>query len=582
MNVLRRLFHLLLVTFLFSNSPQIWAQMPILDADLDAYNQAIQMVKITQNKGDLLPIKHLDKAKIGFIAFSKSPALLNTLKKYTDIQSLDLNSLKSSDVNTLIVFDSNPNATTLQKLKPFLAKANTKCILFTSLRQPNSSDFDAVVTTELFTPLTLSIGAQYIMGGITDSEKTFRLGYAPPIAVGMDKQILEDSIRAIVNYGIEQGAYPGAQVLVAKNGKIIYHQTFGSPTYDNKRPVRPDDIYDMASLSKVSTALPALMRLNGEGRFNLDEPMRVLWPDFKHTNKADLTWRSVLAHNARLQPWIAYWKNTLRKKPKRNGWRYKRRTFKSHKSRRYPIYVTDDLWEFKKYRKKIFKAIKETPLNKEPGYKYSGLAFYLFPTIVEHITGNEFEHYLKSNIYQPLGANTLTFNPLRFYSKDRIIPTELDTFFRMKQLHGTVHDEGAAMMGGVNGNAGLFGNANDMAKLWQMYLNKGQYGGDQFIKPEVLEEFARCQYCEEGNYRGLGFDKPKIEYDPAKAGYAKDASPATFGHSGYTGTLIWADPDNQILFIFLSNRVYKTRLNRKLYTLDIRPRIHNAIYSARK
>jgi len=137
------------------------------------------------------------------------------------------------------------------------------------------------------------------------------------------------------------------------------------------------------------------------------------------------------------------------------------------------------------------------------------------------------------------------------------------------------------MMGGINGNAGLFGTANDMAKLWQMYMNKGSYGGQQFIKPDVLDEFSKCQYCDEGNYRGLGFDKPKIKYDPAKAGYAKDASPATFGHSGYTGTLVWVDPESKIMFIFLSNRVYQTRLNRKLYTLDIRPRIHNAIYSAR-
>ena len=575
---------ILYVLFFFVNfiggQAQIRAQMPIHEAELDAYNQAVQMVKITHNKGDLLPIRHLAQAKIAFFSPSGASSMLTTLQKYTDIQQVDMNSIGSAAFNTLIVYIDQSTPESINAFTPFLAKAKT--ILFTKDSVDFPKGFDAIITSDELSPLTQSIAAQYIMGGITNSEETFRLGYAPPIAVGMDKDILEDSIQSIVNYGIAQGAYPGAQVLVAKNGKIIYHKTFGSPTYENKRPISTEDIYDMASVSKVTTALPALMVLNGQGKFNLDDPMKKLWPDFKHTSKADLTWRSVLAHNARLQPWIAYWTNTVRKKPKRNGWRYKSRTFKPKMSKRYPIHVTDELWLHKKYRKRMFKAIKKTPLNKEPGYKYSGLAFYLFPSIVENITGDEFEHFLKSNIYQPIGANTLTFNPLRFFPKDRIIPTEQDTFFRMQQLHGTVHDEGAAMMKGVSSNAGLFGTANDMAKLWQMYLNKGDYGGEQIIQPKVIEEFSKCQYCDEGNYRGLGFDKPKIEYDSLKAGYAKDASPTTFGHSGYTGTLVWADPEHQILFIFLSNRVYKTRLNRKLYTLDIRPRIHNAIYSARK
>ncbi len=554
--------------------------MPIFDIDSTAYFQAVQSVQVSQNNGNLLPLQHLDQAKVALFSTVSCPALLESLQKYTDIQVVNSKNIQQADFNTLIVFlpEKSPEILVLPAI---LAQANIKKILILPKGENTTKKYDAVLKMEKNTPITQSIAAQMIFGGITADHKPFRLGYAPPAAVGINKNQLRDSIRAIVKYGIEQGAYPGAQVLVAKNGKIIYHETFGSPTYDNKRPISTDDIYDMASVTKVSAALPALMKLTSEGKFHLDEPMKELWPDFKHTNKADLTWRSVLAHNARLQPWIAYWKNTLRKKPKRNGWRYKCRTFKPKKSRRYPVYVTDNLWLHRKYRKKIFKAIKETPLNKEPGYKYSGLAFYLFPTIVENITGDEFEHYLKSNFYEPLGANTLTFNPLRLYPKSRIIPTELDTFFRMKQLHGTVHDEGAAMMGGVNGNAGLFGTANDMAKLWQMYMNMGSYGGQQFIKKEVLKDFSTCQYCDEGNYRGLGFDKPQLEYIPGKVAYAKDASPATFGHSGYTGTLVWVDPENEIMLLFLSNRVYKTRKNRKLYKLDLRPRIHNAIYSAR-
>ncbi len=591
---MRNNFFLVSILMVLVSFTQVKAQMPILEATTGDYAHSLRTVSIVRNNDDLLPLKYLEKTKIAFWPMADGAPMGETLAKYTTIQYVDAESISKADFNVLIVLAEKVNNNDFQELKPFFARKDIKTILFIPEKElPNApNDFDAVVTAMFMTPLTQSIAAQEIFGGIISHRNAdvykkdrghhtpFRLGYAPPEVVGMNRQILEDSIRAIVNYGIEQGAFPGAQVLVAKNGKIIYHEAFGSPTYAKLRPLSTDDIYDMASITKVTTALPALMILNGEGKFNLDEPLKKLWPKFKRSNKANLTWRSVLAHNARLQPWIAYWKNTLRKKPKRNGWRYKARTFKPKPSKRYSVKITDSLWLRKNYRKKIFRAIKKTPLNKEPGYKYSGLAFYIFPTIVEKQTGDEFEHFLKSKIYQPLGANTLTFNPLRFYPKDRIIPTELDTFFRMQQIQGTVHDEGAIMMGGVNGNAGLFGTANDMAKLWQMYLNKGAYGGQQFIKPEVIDEFTKCQYCEEGNHRGLGFDKPLVEYNPDKASYAKEASPGTFGHAGYTGTLIWADPENQLLVIFLSNRVYQTRKNRLLYTLNLRPRLHHAIYSA--
>jgi FKBP-type peptidyl-prolyl cis-trans isomerase len=175
---------------------------------------------------------------------------------------------------------------------------------------------------------------------------------------------------------------------------------------------------------------------------------------------------------------------------------------------------------------------------------------------------------------------TLRYNPTRFYPKERIVPTEQDTFFRLTQLHGTVHDEGAAMMGGVSSNAGLFGSANDLAKLFQMYMNEGQYGGEQLINAKALQEFTRCQYCGEGNRRGLGFDKPMIEYDEKASSVAEQASAASFGHSGYTGTFVWADPETDLLYIFFSNRVYPTRNNPKIYRLNIRPRIHTVLYES--
>ncbi|MCB0587575.1 MAG: serine hydrolase, partial [Phaeodactylibacter sp.] len=434
-------------------------------------------------------------------------------------------------------------------------------------------------------------GTGFSRGDGLDSEGGLRLSYTPPGYAGMDAQLLEDSIKAIVEEGIRKGAFPGAQVLVAKDGNVVYHKAFGYHTYDSLQAVATTDIYDLASVTKVSSALAALMRLHGQGKFDLDAPLERYFTAFRSSNKNQISYRSMLAHNARLRPWIPYWKGTLRgnaRYPWRKRWddsrindyRFRWCTFRTDSSRRYPIYVTDSLWLHRNYKKKIYKAIRKSPLNKEPGYVYSGLLFYLLPEIVENLTGEDYERYLKETFYHPLGAYTITYNPLRFFPLQRIVPTERDTFFRMVQIHGRVHDEGAAMMAGVSSNAGLFASANDLAKLMSMYLNYGSYGGEQFIAESTVREFTRCQYCEEGNRRGLGFDKPMIEYDPEKSSVAEAASPDSFGHSGYTGTFTWADPENGLLYVFMSNRVYPTRNNPKIYELNIRPRIHKVLYEA--
>jgi CubicO group peptidase (beta-lactamase class C family) len=224
--------------------------------------------------------------------------------------------------------------------------------------------------------------------------------------------------------------------------------------------------------------------------------------------------------------------------------------------------------------------IRKSPVNPEQGYLYSGLAFYLWPEIVEQLTGKEFEAYLKDSIYHILGANTLTYNPYKYFGLDRIIPTENDTFFRKIQIHGWVHDEGAAMMNGVSANAGLFGTTTDLAKLMQMYLNMGEYGGYRFITRPTLKNFTSYHYANENVHRGLGFDKPLLK-DKERGMPAKDAGEDSFGHSGYTGTFIWADPDTGILFVFMSNRVYPTRENNKIASLSIRPKMHQVVYDAR-
>ena len=388
-----------------------------------------------------------------------------------------------------------------------------------------------------------------------------------------DYSILENNIDLVAQEGLDSQAYPGAQVLIAKDGKIVLNKTYGYHTFDKKDPVKKDDLYDLASVTKTTTGLPILMKLYGEGKFDLDAPLKTYFPKFKNSDKGNLIIREILAHQAQLQPYIVYWAKTIKK----NG-QFRARTLKTKQSKRFPIFITDDLYLHRKYKNRIYKYIKKSPLEEIKEYKYSGLFFLLLPQIINDITGEDIETYLYKNIYQPIGANKLTYNPLDKFPASQIVPTEMDSLFRKKQVHGTVHDEAAAMLAGVSCNAGLFGNAEDLFKLYQLYLNGGKYNGQQIIPENAVKEFTRCQFCESGNRRGLGFDKPPIEYVEGESYVAKDASPESFGHSGFTGTFVWADPINNTIVVFLSNRVYPTRENRKLYSMNIRPQIHQAVY----
>jgi CubicO group peptidase (beta-lactamase class C family) len=393
-----------------------------------------------------------------------------------------------------------------------------------------------------------------------------------PEEVNINGALLTRKIDSLAMQAIQEKAVPGCQVLVAKEGKVIFHKSYGYHTYDNTTPVTNTDLYDLASITKISASLPALMKLQDEGKFNVDATVGTYLPAYKNSNKANLPFRQILTHQAQLKAWIPFWQNTLKK----NG-KHKWFTFKADSSKRFPHKVAENLYLNRNYYKKIYKEIKKSPLNEKPGYVYSDLSFYLYPQLVQQQTGQDFETYLKNTFYQPLGANTLTFNPYKYYPLSRIVPTEYDSLFRKNQIHGRVHDEGAAMLNGLSGHAGLFGTANDLAKLMQMYLQKGMYGGRQFINTATLTEFARCQFCETGNRRGIGFDKPEVV--PTRNGNAAySASKESFGHSGFTGTFTWVDPANDLLYIFLSNRVYPTRNNPKLSQLNTRTGIQQAVY----
>lgn len=384
---------------------------------------------------------------------------------------------------------------------------------------------------------------------------------------------LEGTLDSIIENGIDSMAFPGAQLLVLHQDSVIIHKSYGHHTYTESEKVSNQDLYDLASLTKVMSGLPILMKLQDKGIFKLDVPASSYLPDWEKTNKEDLTFRHILSHQAGLEPYIVFWAKT-----KKDDGTFKRKTFKNKSNKRYNIPIHDALFLHKKYRKKMWSFIKDSPVNQIKKYRYSGLSFLQMPDMISSIINSDFESQLYHTFYKPLGMDRVRYKPLDYFPLEDIVPTENDTFFRKTLVHGTVHDEAAAMLNGVSCNAGLFGNAESVSKLFHMYLRYGELNGKQYITSETVKTFTSYQFPENDNRRGLGFDKPPLKYIEGQSYIAKSASPSSFGHSGFTGTFAWADPDHQILIVFLSNRVYPDRSQRRLYAMNIRPKIHQTIY----
>ena len=405
------------------------------------------------------------------------------------------------------------------------------------------------------------------------------LVYGTPFEVGLDSVYINTNVEDIITNGIKNNAFPGAQVLVAKNGKIIFHKAYGYHTYDSIQPVALDDIYDLASVTKVTAALPVIMKLVDEGKLSLDVPFSTYWKPWKRKkDKRDITLREILAHQAGLEPYIVFLNEVFKKNKK-----LKKRFIRTSPNKRFQNQAYDELFVKNKFNRKMYRLINRSEVSTEKKYKYSGLAFLIFPELIEQLTGDSYEYYVEKNFYLPLNAPTMGFKPKTRGFSNAIVPTEVDTLFRHTLTQGWVHDENAALLGGVSGNAGLFATATDLAKLMQMYMQYGVYDGKRYISEATLKEFIRVQFPENDNRRGLGFDKPYLdnaEQPLPKAYPAPEVGADSFGHSGFTGTFVWADPKNQMVYIFLSNRVNPTRENRNLYNLNIRPAVQQIFYKA--
>ncbi len=379
-------------------------------------------------------------------------------------------------------------------------------------------------------------------------------------------------IDSVIAEGIKQQAFPGAVLHVLQGDSTLIHKAYGHHTYDSIRVMLRNDIFDLASVTKVSAATLSLMMLYDEGHLDLDAKVSDYVPWLKGNRRGKANIRETLAHQAGWRPWIPYYQDMIKEGE------YKKRYFRQDSSENYPVKVKEGLYLTRKNYDFIKKKIKRSDFDEDRGFIYSGLFFYMIPEIVETTTGLKFESYLRQNFYSKVGAETTCFKPTDKFDLSRIVPTEVDTFFRMEPIHGTVHDEGAIVMGGISGNAGLFSNSQDLSKVWKVFLNKGMNDTLQLIEPSTIELFTTAHFPANDNRRGLGFDKPLLEYDSLKSSVAMEVSHRSFGHTGYTGPLVWADPENDLLFIFLCNRVYPTRNQRMIYELGIRPKVQQLVY----
>lgn len=581
----------------------------------ELFRKAITIVKNEQN---LLPIVNNDTLSMGSLAISAKPdnAFQNTLKSFGNFKEftlpykpnsaadwqwvaeeaskLDLVIISVHDMHNLANRNYGVSSSTIDLIRA-IAK-NTKVIvcafgnpyalrLFDEFETivcgyENEDQAFEVLPEILFgkspalgkLPITVnkSIKAETgINTTLIEDEDT-----AKPESVGMNSNKLAE-IDAIVKEGILANAYPGCQILVARKGMIVYNKNYGNLRYGQNEPVTNQTIYDLASLTKVSATLQAVMMLYDQGKLGLNQKASFYIPELKGTNKENIVIMDLLLHQAGLKAFIPFWTHT-----KSAAGTFKPGFFEASKTST-NLTVSDNVYIKPIIKDSILQWIIDSPFNqrieKTQGYKfvYSDLGLILIQRVIENIVKQPLDVYLNKNLYEALGMKNTLFNPLFKFPKNLIAPTENENIFRKSQIQGTVHDPNAALLGGVAGHAGLFSNSRDLFKLFQMNLDMGFYNGLKFFEPRVIELFSSKQSTK--SHRGIGWNKP----NPAEASsVSESASEATYGHTGFTGTVAWVDPENELIFIMLANRVFPFAENNRLVNMKIRKRIHDKIYES--
>jgi len=421
-------------------------------------------------------------------------------------------------------------------------------------------------------PVTASYVSKYGDGVKVGNHQ--KLLVSSPSVVGMDARKLAE-IDKIANEAINKGATPGLQVLIAKDSRIVYNKAFGYHTYRKEVPYKTDHVYDMASVTKICASTISVMKLVDEGKVNINNTLGTYIPRLRGTNKENLIIKDVMAHQARLKAWIPFYKQTVigNKNPT-----YKKGIYQTTPDEKYSFKIVDNLYIDKNYKEIIYQSIIDSPLRNRGGYKYSDLGFYLIRDLVENVSKQPFEEYVLDTYYKPMGLVTAGFNPTKRVDVSKIPPTENDNYWRNQVVQGYVHDMGAAMLNGVSGHAGLFASAEEIAAILQMLLNDGVYNGRKYLSERTIKQFATRH--PKSKRRGIGFDMKDLRARRKMTHVTTAASSQAFGHLGFTGISVWADPKHNLIYVFCSNRTFPTMNNRKIVKLDIRPRMQKVAYQA--
>lgn len=577
------------------------------------YEEAIEnAITIVKNKFDLAPIKNLDNKKIAYVKFGDDDGtpFYNALSKYariTQIKAKDIAGYRDrlKEFNLVIIGfhksnDSPWKGYKFSKNELFwlqeISRLRTSNTILTIFAKPyalldvvNFESIDVAVVGYQNSKIAQEKAAQVLFGAIpgngvlpVSSSSAFpvntsiktkaiaRLGYSIPERVGLSSSKLA-MVDSLVKIGIDSLMYPGAQVLVAKKGKVVYQKNFGKPTYDVSDSITDNHIYDLASLTKILSTLPLIMKMEEEGKIKLNDTFEDLIPEYAETELKDVTVLKALSHYGRLPAWIAFYASTLDRKRKPST-----EFYRSEPSDGFSIKVTDKLYLTDAYKDSIYNRIGRQEL-KSNRYRYSDVAYYVFKKYIEDTQDKRLDVLINDFLLQSLGATHTSYNPLEKFDKQKIVPSEEDNYYRYGTVQGYVHDMGAAMQSGVGGHAGLFSNANDVAKIMQMYLQGGRYGGERYLDARTVEKFNKCYFCDKDVRRGVGFDKPQLKETGPTCGCVSRKS---FGHSGFTGTYTWADPDEELVYVFLSNRTYPSSRNNILVKSGLRTRIQQAIYDS--
>ncbi len=589
------------------------------------YEEAITLLK---NDSGLIPFQQLDKLSIASLAIGapKENAFQHYLRKYGGVTTFTASSTAAAlKIEELGAFDlvvislHSDKADDADKLQLLVPSKKRVVVLFTPPTHlqhvGNATTGASALLLAYDTREAAQIGAaQALFGGIglsgrlpiatgsyaegagLDTEKV-RLGYSFPEEVGINAEKLA-GVEQIAQEGIRQRAYPGCQILVVKDGIVIYERAFGRLDFGSDEEVTDETVYDLASITKAAATLPAVMKLFDEGKMKLQDPISKFVKETRGSDKAVATLRSLLFHESGITSFIPYYNSAI-DPTSYDGPLFGRRSLLYHahyagawartdysflpelisdnRSQQFHLPVAEGLHASDKMPERLLRDVIASPLRQKGRYLYSCLNFMLLKEAVETVTGSDLDQFAKEQFYLKLGATTTTFRPLGQHPESVIAPTEVDPFFRQQHLRGYVHDEGAALFGGISGNAGLFSNSNDLAKLSQMWLNGGSYGGEQLLSRETVQLFTTMKSSV--SRRGLGFDKP----DPgnSKQSPTSPATPVeTYGHTGFTGTSFWIDPVHNMIYIFLSNRINPSRTPNRLSTLSIRERIQEELYKA--